>query len=257
MADFGKRLPWASDDGPEPEFEISDEQWLILESKLSSTISYDARVEIIEICHRYLFSVRGELNAALERDVKRVANIVEKKIDKFANFAHQAGVASFSYGVARTDAEMEFEYRFDDWLRRRIIRLSLHNLQLPESSPPNISEWLEKNNIGLKLSPDLVSRIATELNVAVSQAGERRHSADEIPESTGFIPGRAFKSLMVEICDWAKRHNLPRSLFELDEAGYLPNMLYELHKMLPSEYQKTAVKNQNALAQQMKVAKAE
>ena len=250
----GDRLPWVSDDEDDPDFDITNEQWKSLEQELGQNIRDAARIDLIEICFRYFYSIRPELNAAKESDVKEIANLIDRKISKFVQFAH-GGTRAYSKNNQRTDAEVEFEQRLDKWLGSLLIHPTSEQVVALDNAPAEIKEWLKNNPISIKPSMWLISAIAGNLSAAVQLSGKKRFSKGDDISSSGFKPGRAFNSLILAICGWAEKYELPTSLFkDGDTAHNLPRMLFELHSMFDDKFQKSTIRNQDALAKQMKRA---
>lgn len=251
MAKYGPRLSWASSNGPDPELSLTDEDWGEIEGAYGRALSQEVRCGLSNIGQRYFFGVRPERESGLESEVRAHASNLAKSLEGFVKWAH--GVRPPSQAERLSDTYCEFEHRLETWLKSGSIRIGRRNLELDESIPDYIEDWLENNPLELALDFRVIVEMAIRIQsgLAVIEASPFAGLAEG--NARGFVPGQSWKTFLLAAYDFACSSGLPRALY-VDggtKAAAFPKMLFALHSKFPKEF-KHSVNSESALAEQLK-----
>lgn len=229
--------------------ELTPDDWRELEKTYEQELGDEARGQLIEVTNRYLFSVRPERNAAKTADVKKIAEKLERKFGPFIGFAYGDDTVHLGKKAStqpkRDDAYSEFETRYEMQLKKWPVGINASKLTIQTENsesdsagplPPDIQEYLATNGVSLELDVTTIMEIAIKIASALGRIKSEIEKGNGSQISTGFVPGRAFETFLLELRDWAKKYGLPFAYRVSGEAGPLAKLCFWLNHKFDPKY---------------------
>ncbi|MEW9615916.1 hypothetical protein AB3G45_19055 [Shinella sp. S4-D37] len=235
------RLPFSSFDGPTPELNLTEEDWLELEVLLERKIHASAREKLLHLVSNYFDHKRAEDNAATYADALRAVGQMEKQLAGFWELVHAPDQSDASYKVMA-----DFEY----FLRSSDIPLSPTRLSMRD--PETGEDYETALPTRYELTMNDVSNVAIEMKVALNRVRQDYEQAiAEKPKH--FEPGSSFKRFGVKVRAWASEHEFPKGFLDKTnrpDGTPLAIFLFRLNQHFPEAY-RSSVKRASALGRRL------
>lgn len=236
MAAKRQPLRVVSYSGSEPELELDDQQFEILEAAYSRSIGPIARQNLLLVCNEFLSHKRIEKLRQTWRDV-------EDQIPAYRDAA--SAMWKIAYDQPRgSDAFHEFERILESVLDQQMLQFDAKNELFsidPENADagmvPLANEYeLPDRPYFIRLSDALIQKIAMTLSVAVNIAQkkiteEAENTGDDIPSM------EPIEALILSVTRWAKIHNFPISPTRNGgDSAPFSNFMTALLTLFPEEF---------------------
>lgn len=224
---------------PDPEIELTDEQFEKLEAAYDRTLSPLARSNLKESCNKFLFLKKIEVIRQTWRDVENQIGPYRDAAQAMWKIAYELNRSSDSY--------YEFEQILDDVLERQLLRFDAENELLhfdpkvTEASIVPLSDDYDIPNASyfIRLSDKLIQEIAMSLKVTIGAVEKRiaEKTEEAGKDSQAIAP---IEVLILSVTQWAKMHSLPISPTRNGgEPAPFANFMTALLGMLPDNYKET------------------
>lgn len=241
-----ERISWATFEGDDPEISLSDQDWETLEKAIGASIDNPARITLVQLCNSYLINRQAELSAAKVRDVQILATEARKRLEPVFYF-----MTTFQTSLPdgpKSDAQVEFESRMEAEIRKTITIAADPEYDTadgvfcawkPSAFDGGDIRWNEyaETERRLRITPELVSEVASLLFGAIMNIEEGKPPADYPGEYRGFREGDAFDGFAVRLKQWAKQSRLPYGTSASNQiATPLSKLAREIDHCFPAEY---------------------
>jgi hypothetical protein len=195
---------------------LSDEDWEALEAELDRPVSEDARASLLE-CYEQFLSERK-----LEQEAISLRN-VGKLLDTFAT-AQGAKLAE------------------EDALQR--IHRYLVDVTIEVDLDPDAGRdgtWDEpRQPHAARLTRRVAAEVVVHLRQAVAQAVGELDTELRVPSGKAFRPGLAFGHFLLNLRNWAGRHDLPDAVHNRNGVTAFSRFAHALHRRFPKHLQDRA-----------------
>jgi hypothetical protein len=250
MPNYSPRLPWASGQGFEPEFDLSSEQWTEAQAVYKHEVPTEARNELVKLCNSYLMRRDAELRAAPTSEIAAHANRLEKDLRPFFRWAYGERPNPVS------DSYIEFDHRLGSMLEANPIPISASDLVTSDQVDEELENWLNTNNLRLKLNNQSIMEMAIRVAAILAKIGDGNSENPDLNDLEGFTPGLAWKWFLERSHTWANKHSLPRSLDrpDLDDVPPFVKFVYFVHSCFPDDLRHAQINSPEALKEQMRRA---
>lgn len=245
MGRTADRLPVVSSNGPDIKWEPTENQVKSLERVLGTkAFPKIARETLVRICTNYLIWRRAELGAGKKSEVFEVwtgKTGVRKTLERMIALGDGA------YPRLDSEAAKLVENALFDGLQQAGVALTKSDLKPPSLDPDYTNDAYEPAGSNLYFTRGLMLRFAAVFRVAV------KHVDDELTHlGEGIKPGQAFSEWLGEMSSWAEDYGYPHAPAAGGGASKFAELLFELHKMLPSDLREKRMASASAMNQRLR-----
>lgn len=248
MAAKNTRIGFVSHSGEDPTFTLDPTQFEQLEQAYGRALPDVARKYLMPIVSAYMGNRRDELSWQTWKDVAAL-------LPSWAAAASAVWKVAYDQSENR-DSDYQFRQILDAQFANHIVATGDALVIQQEEGWTKISEVynLPGNQIGVRLSKEVLQRIAMTLTVAVSAAKkEIEEAAEDDPLDSA---PNADRVVLLRLTDWAKLFGLPHGPYV---DGSLPSKFASfaasLLSMVKEPYRSTKSCEPGAVAERIKRAK--
>jgi hypothetical protein len=252
LGNLTPRLKLVSRDGPDPEVQFGDKEYVLLEDSIGSPISDEARCALEILCNSYLCLRGAELAARPVSDMVKIFSRVKRAIAEFNQF---------SYGrltPALDDASAELEGMLSYHLAQMPVAIPNTDIVDPaDTAGRNEFDREKQGSTLLRLTGTNLMNIGISLAAAVDRTEDELRARQSGEAGLGFAPGQALKTFLPTLHNWAKERNLPSSIGGGDyDATPFCRFVFCLNGLLPQNLREP-IASPEAVAQRLKRINAE
>ncbi len=235
MAKYSPRIGAVSLETLHEKFPWTHENWERIEAAYSPVLTAVQRERLFAVIQEYVDSLVAERRAATHSEIKSIAKAHTKSFEIFFRWAYGEILHDDAQKQVEgsSDAYREFESLFKDYLTKRPLIIGSGNLyggisNDGDTEPKLIAADLSDAAYLLRLDMQLISSIASTI-----AAGMLRIENGNEAARVGFEQGRAVKSFLSMLRDWAQSNNLPFGYKQSGEPGHLARLAFAIGQELP------------------------